>query len=88
MAKTDRFGQEYRNVPCHSNKNGYPVGYVMIARPGLYKLEPGEAGNVTQDRKGRDVTHWVRVTKMPRNQQQQGGGSFGGGNGGRRRGGW
>jgi hypothetical protein len=55
-AKTDRFGNDVRDVACKNNKNGFPVGFVYIAKAGVYKLEPTKS-----DKENVDL--WIRVTK-------------------------
>ena len=71
-AKTDRFGNTYELVSCKANRNGYPVGYVEI-KGQLYKVEPSPASNGKEDRRGREIMYWVKVTKV---EKRRSGGSL------------
>ena len=56
---TDRFGNPYTLAGCKPNKKNpdFCAGYVEIAKPGLYKLEPSQSNN-------EKYSMWVRVTKV------------------------
>ena len=71
MAKPDKYGNMYQSVPCTDDKNDNPVGWIEI-KGQLYKIQPAPADSGQQDRKGRDITAWVRITQMSKRKRGNG----------------